>query len=263
MKRYLSIYRCLLQLNYHRMLTHRENFFNGLIASVAWGVFSIVAIYILTSRSSSVFGWSRAELFVLIGVFNILVGSTYRMFFARNFDRFTQVIQRGELDAILLKPYSSQFALSFWYISYHNIVRVILSILYTGIALTAAHVPITAIGILEFCCFSIFGLFILYAVWYMVMTTVMWFPDLYNITELLYSVDSITRYPPQILWAMRFAAFIVFFPLTLTVSIPTKALLHTVTLSDAAIIISFGCGLLAASHWFWKFSLRYYTSASG
>src|SRR5258708_17314533 len=128
MKRYLAIYHCLLTLNYHRALIHKADFYNGLFSSIIWGIFSILATYVLTSRSSSVFGWSRAELFVLIGVFNILVGSIFRMFFSRNFDRFAHVIQYGELDGLLLKPLNPQFALSFWYISYHSLVRLVLSI---------------------------------------------------------------------------------------------------------------------------------------
>src|SRR5882672_5105667 len=127
MKRYLSIYRCLLTLNYHRALIHKMDFFNGLFASIVWGIFSILAIYVLTARSTSVFGWSKIDLFVLIGVFNILIGGIYRMFFSRNFDRFAHVIQYAELDGLLLKPMNTQFALSFWFISYHSIVRVFLA----------------------------------------------------------------------------------------------------------------------------------------
>src|SRR5205823_2027620 len=110
----------------------------GVVSSILWGIFSIVAMYILTSRSNSVFGWSRTDLFVLVGVFNILIGGTYRTLFSRNFDRFTHVIQRGELDGLLLKPFNTQFALSFWYISYYGLVRVFLAIIYTVFVLSTA-----------------------------------------------------------------------------------------------------------------------------
>src|SRR5256885_10895077 len=103
-QRYIALYAHLIRLNFIRTIAYRLNFINGTIASIFWAIFSIVAIYILTSRSSFVFGWSRQELFILIGVFNILVGGIFRMLFANNFERFAHIIRFGELDALLLKP---------------------------------------------------------------------------------------------------------------------------------------------------------------
>ena len=262
MKRYLAIYRQLLLVNYHRAQIHKADFLSGLFASLMWGIFSVLVVFILTSRSTSVFGWSRAELFVLTGVFNILIGGITRTFFSRNFDRFSHIIQNGELDGLLLKPLSSQFSLSFWYISYPNSLRILLAVVYTLIALTLAHIPVTFVSVFSFFVLIVFGAIMMYAFWYLVMTLVIWFPDVYNLTELLYTTDNITRYPPQILWSMRLAIFFIFYPLTLSVSVPTKALLHTVTFTDIILLIGISLGLLFFSKLFWNFALRYYTSAS-
>ena len=263
MKRYFSIYRQLLIVNYHRALNHKADFLNGLFASIMWGVFSVLVVFILTSRSSSVFGWSRPELFVLTGVFNILIGGITRMFFSGNFDRFSHIVQYGELDGLLLKPLSSQFILSFWYINYPNAVRIIFAVIFTIIALAFAHIPLTLLSTLFFIVLIVFGAILMYSFWYLVMTFVIWFPDLYNLTELLYTTDNITRYPPQILWTMRIGLFFIFFPLTLSVSVPTKVLLHTATITDVALLISISLGLLYLTKLFWNFALKYYSSASG
>lgn len=262
MKRYLSLYHCLLTLNYHRALIHKADFFNGLFGSIIWGAFSILAIFILTARSATVLGWSRVDLFVLIGVFNILIGGIFRTLFSRNFDRFSHVIQYGELDGLLLKPIDSQFALSFWYFSYHGIIRIILSVLYTVIILGVAHIQITFLSIMTFLFLGFFGIITLYAVWYLVMTVIIWFPDLYNLVELLFAIDTLSRYPPQVLWTMRVAVFLIFFPITLTVSIPAKALIQKATLVDGILLVSTAVVLLYLSQKFWRFALRYYMSAN-
>ncbi len=262
MKRYFSIYRCLLKLNYHRALTHKVDFFNNLIGSMLWGIFSIVIVFILTSRSTTVFGWSRQELYVLTGVFNILVGGLYRTFFSRSFDLMSHVVQLGELDGFLLKPVNSQFALSFRYFNYAGLVRVIFAIGYTLVALQFAHSDVTFVSISSFVALGIFGLILLYSFWYLILTTNIWFPDVYNLTEFLYTADNITRYPPQVLWSIKLAVFLVFVPLTMVVSVPTKALLHTVTLTDSILLIGFSIGMLMLSKLFWNFALRSYTSAS-
>ena len=262
MKRYFSIYRQLLIVNYHRAQIHKADFLSGLFASLMWGIFSVLIVFILTARSSSVFGWTRGELYVLTGVFNILIGGITRTFFSRNFDRFSHVIQTGELDGLLLKPLSTQFSLSFWYISFPNSVRIFVAVIYTLLALLLSHIQLTFLSAFLFLILLPFGALLMYAFWYLVMTLIIWFPDLYNLTELLYTTDNITRYPPQVLWTMRLAVFFIFFPLTLSVSVPTKVLLHTATLTDIMLLISVSIGLLILSRFFWNFALRYYTSAS-
>lgn len=263
MKRYFKIYLMLIRLNYNRALTHRADFFSGLFGSLAWSIFSVIAIYILSARASSVYGWSRQELFILIGVFNILVGGIFRTFFARNFNTFPQLMRYGELDGFLLKPMDTQFAISTQRISMYGGVRILLALIYTFFIIFNAHIAITFFSVISFLLLSVFGLIIMYAVWFLVLTLTVWLPDIYNLEEILYSTDSLSRYPPQILSAMKIFVFYIFFPFTLVVSTPTKALLHKLTTFDIMLLVGFACGLLFLSRRFWKFALRYYTSASG
>lgn len=261
MKRYFRIYRTFLGLNYARTMAYRADLLNGILASLFWAGFSVIAIYALTAKSPSVFGWTREEIFVLIGVFNIMVGGTFRMLFAKNFDQLTHIIERGELDGVLLKPIDSQFFVSFQYCSLYNGARVIFACIFTAFMLHLANVPFSILALGEFLVLAILGLIILYAVWYIVLTLLIWFPDLYNLAESLYTIDQITRFPPQILNELRF--LFLFFPLTLVVSIPAKALLQKLTVFDTILIIITAVIMLFVTRTFWKFALRFYTSASG
>ncbi len=263
MKKYFNIYITLLRLNYHRALSQRADFFAGLFGSISWAIFSVVAIYILSARASSVYGWNRQELFILIGVFNILVGGIFRTLFARNFNNFPQLMRYGELDSFLLKPIDTQFAISTQRVSLHGGPRIFISILFTFFVLFQAHLSITFSSILAFSILAVFGLIAMYAFWFLVLTLTVWLPDVYNLEEILYSTDSLTRYPPQILPAMKILLFYVFFPFTLVVSTPTKALLNKLNTIDVIVLIGVAFGLLFLSRKFWKFALRYYTSASG
>ena len=251
-----------MRLNYIRTLNHRGEFFSGLFGSLAWGVLSVVTIHVLTSRSDTVYGWSRNELFILIGVTNIIVGSLLRMFNAENFDRMSSTIQHGDLDAILLKPIDSQFMLSFLYIKLHGFIRLFISIVFTFLMLNLAAIPITAFSIISFVFFAILGYLIIYSIWFLVMTFAIRFPDLHNLSEILYTADGITRYPPQVLWATKIFLFLIFIPYTLVVSIPTKALIHKLTFMDSLVTIGTATILFLVSRALWKFALRYYSSAS-
>lgn len=262
MKRYLHIYWTIIRLNYHKSLINKGDFFTGLFASMMWGVFSVILIYILSFRNVSVFGWSRPELFVLIGVTNIILGSLFRMTATTSLGDMPTIVQHGELDTFLLKPIDSQFLLSFLQIRLYGTVRLIISIIFTLFILHQANIDISFFSIITFVVLSVFGFIIIYAIWFLVMTFAIWFPDLHNLAEILYTTDSLTRYPPQVLWAMKMFILFVFFPYTIAVSTPAKALLHKLTLLDAAFLIGVACGLLYLSKIFWKFALRYYTSAN-
>jgi ABC-2 type transport system permease protein len=263
MKRYFKIYLLIIKLNYYKTLHHRAEFLTGTLGALMWGIFNITLIYILSSRSSVIFGWSRAELFVLIGVFNIIVGSTFRLICAENFDRFSSNIQHGDLDSWLVKPIDSQFMLSFLYMKFHNLVRLSLAIIFTIYMLYLAQVTASIFTIMQFIVFSFVGLAIIYSFWYLVMTFAIWFPDLHNLTEILYTTDSLTRYPPQVLWKTGVFLLLVFLPYTLVVSVPTKILLNKATFLDIFILLTTAITLTLLSRTFWKFALRYYTSASG
>lgn len=251
-----------MRLNYYRALNHRGEFFSGLVGALMWGVFNVVLIYVLSSRSTSLFGWSRAELFVLSGVFNMIVGSFFRMICAENFDRLPANIQRGDLDTWLAKPVDSQFMLSFLYIKYHGLVRFTLAAIFTGFMLSIAQINVGFLDILTFIILAVFGLTIMYSIWYLVLTFTIWFPDLTNITEILYTTDSTTRFPPGVLWNTGVFLLLIFLPYTLVISVPTKALIHKLTIFDTGIMIVTAFGLFFLSRTFWKFALRHYTSSS-
>jgi ABC-2 type transport system permease protein len=262
MKRYLRIYLLFIRLNYHKAIAHRGDFFSGLFGSLAWGIFSIIAVYVLSARTTSVYGWSRNELYILMGVFNIIVGGVFRMICALNFDKMSRVIQHGELDSYLLKPVSSQFMISFLDIQIYSFLRIGLAIMFTFYIIISAHIAITISGVFTFIILAFFGVITIYSFWFLVMTLLLWLPDLYNLSEILYTADNLTRYPPQILWEIRAVLFYVFLPYTFLVSTPTKALLHKLSTGDLFMLVGFACGLLFISRKFWKFALRYYTSAN-
>ena len=263
MRRYLKIYLLIIRINYHRALANRGDFVSGLFGSLAWGVFSIVAVYILSARTTSVYGWTRNELYILMGVFNIIMGGMFRSINALNFDKMSSIIQHGDLDSYLTKPISSQFMISFLEVQTYGIVRVFIAVIFTLFMINQSHIPITFLSVFSFMILAVFGFITIYSFWFLTMTILIWYPDLHNLSELLYTSDNMTRYPPQVLPAMRALLFYFFFPLTFVVSIPAKALLQKLNVSDVLLLVGFATGLLFLSRKFWKFALRYYTSASG
>ena len=261
LKKYFRVYRTLLRLNFDVLVAYRGNFINSLLASLAWGAFSLYSIVLLTSKTNMVFGWRREELLLLNGVYGIFI-SFFHMQFSRNFERFSELIHLGHLDSLLVKPLDSQFLVSFWLFGYATISRTIISLIYTFYIAKSLSISFSLPQLLGIVALFPAGLLLLYSIWFIIITITIWFSRLSNLVELMFTVTGTARYPQEMLRQVTNYVFVFLFPFTLVVTLPTKAFLnrlHTEELFISAVITLL---LFVFSRKFWKFALRSYTSAS-
>ena len=111
--------------------------------------------------------------------------------------------------------------------------------------------------------FFIPGLLVLYSLWFILGTLSIWFVKIYNITFVLRSMLEAGKYPLDA-YPARFQVFFTFvIPVAFLTTIPARAVVGAVfspELFGAAVAL--GLALLAVSRAFWRFALRFYTSAS-
>lgn len=261
MTRYLKIYWTLLKLNLTNLLIYRSNFISSCVASLLWGGLLVVSFFLLTLRTKFVNSWSRDELMLLAGSYSIVI-TLFHMLFARNFERFSQIINRGELDLMLLKPVNSQFLISFWLFHFANIIRLIFGLFFVGYMIIKMQLAITLLNLVGAVVLMIFSLTLLYAMWFVIATSTIWFTTLTNLSELLYSVTGLARFPKEIYRELAVYVFAFILPLSLVVATPTKALIGKVLGGDVWLLLGFAVGLFLLSRAFWRFALRFYTSAN-
>lgn len=259
--RYLKIYNKLLQLNFSGLTAYRSNFISSIISSIAWGFFSLYSIVILTSHTANAYGWRREEILLFNGMYGIIVG-IYHMFLSINMRRLSHVLRWGELDLILAKPLDTQIALSFWWIDFSMVFRVLMSVGYTLWFIFQLKLTISPLQIVSTVVLALFALILLYSIWYIVLTSLVWFPNLSNLVILLFSFESLARFPKEVAQQLVSYIFLILLPLTLVINTPTRLLLNRVTILEVIELLVFSMSLLYFSRVFWKFALRYYTSAS-
>lgn len=261
MKRYIRIYKAILRINGALLLTYRANFINGLISSFCWGIFNFVWIALLTHKGQTVFGWKSSEL-VFITISYVIVTGVFYAFSAHNFTNLSRIIDRGELDGILLKPLDSQFQISVMRISFGSLIRVIMgAILLIWWAIHNNY----SIGIFQIINYSgllMIGVVILYSIWSLCMTFLIWYPNLGNLVELMFTFNGFARYPSELLLKSGIWGLMIFLPLSLICSLPVKALLQKNSWNDVGLLIGICIVLFYLSRKFWKFALKHYTSAS-
>ncbi len=260
MKKYLKTYQRLLSMNASMLLAYTGNFMNSVFASLLWCAFSFASILLLTSRSPDVFGWSRDELMLLTAIYSVVVGFVH-LFITNNMFEMAHVIRFGRLDSILLKPMDSQFMLSLKEVNYPTVPRVLTGCILVVIFLFRLHISPTISDIGVLILLSCASILFLYSFWFTVMVFTVYYPQLWNLIELLVHFSDIAKYPGEMYHGL--GQFIVFlFPLTLIVSLPTKAVLRSLHWSDGIILVCFSIGFFLLSRIVWKHALRSYTSAS-
>lgn len=261
MKRYLDTYATLLKLNFSNLTTYRGNFINSVVGSIVWGSFHFISILLLTSRVSSVYGWSRDELILLTASFSFLWGF-FHILFARNFERMSEIIDFGQLDQILMKPIDSQFLLSVYSINFTGFVRVILGFVAILLISQRAHIQFTLVNIVLYLVLVVSGLLLIYSIWFSVTTLIIWFPRLTNLVVFLFNISGLSRYPPDMIRGLKSTVLLFLLPITIFVSTPTKALINKLNIQDMFLLLFLALLFFFFSRVFWKFALRYYTSAS-
>lgn len=259
MERYFNIIKLFWGTAIAAELEYRANFFLATFTSIGELVGSIFSLFLFYRTGYTFEGWSWEEALIVLGIFTILQGFS-EMFLAPNLNRIVTHVQDGTLDFILLKPISSQLWLSTRTVSPWGITDVIvgcLIIVYYGskLHLTLANYLISLIPLL---C----GILILYSLWFMLGATSIWFVKIYNVTEVLRGLLQAGQYP-LVAYPIAYRIFFTFIvPVAFLTTVPTEALLGKTSMPwlIAAGVITLI--LLFISSSFWRFALKFYTSAS-
>jgi ABC-2 type transport system permease protein len=240
-------------------LEYRLNFFLSSLSSLASLSGSIFGLSLFYQNNYTFPGWSWPAALLVMGLFSLFQGVA-ATFLTPNLNRIVTYIQDGTLDFVLLKPIGSQFWLSARTVSpwgFADILFGLLTILYGG-----SQLQLSWINYLWGVPSIFFGTIILYSLWFILGTMSIWFVKIYNVTEVLRGLLEAGRYP-MIAYPAAYRFFFTFVvPVSFLTTVPAEAILGKASFSSIGISAAIAFFLLAFSHWFWRFALRFYTSAS-
>ena len=263
MRRYFQVLRLFWTTAIAAEMEYRINFVLAAFSSfgsLLGSLFGLSLFYPQGSNGTDTFqGWSWPEALLVLGIFTLLQGIS-ATFLVPNLNRIVRHVQEGTLDFILLKPISSQFWLSTYSVSPWGLPDVAFGLLLVGYAGTRLRLGMAQyLGSLAPIAL---GVVILYSLWFMLGATSIWFVKIYNVTEVLRGLVEAGRYPI----AAYPAAYRIFFtfivPVTFLTTVPAEVMLQRAEWSWLLGSFGLACLLFLVANRFWKFALRYYTSAS-
>lgn len=240
-------------------LEYRINFAIATLTSIGSLSGSLFSLFLFYRKGYSFQGWSWQEALVVLGVFTLFQGFA-ATFLSPNLNQIVRQVQLGTLDFVLLKPISSQFWLSLRSISPWGLPDLLFGVVLIGYAGRQLSIGFTdyLLSLVPL----LLGFLTLYSLWFMLGATSIWFVKVYNVTEVLRGLVEAGRFPIAA-YPIAYRFFFTFIvPVVFLTTVPAEVMLQRSSMSWLVSGAALAIGLLWCSRLFWRFALRFYTSAS-
>lgn len=259
MNRYLRVLKLFWSTAIAAELEYRLNFLLAALSSLGGLIGSLFGLFLFYQNGYTFQGWSWQQALVVLGMFTLLQGFA-STFLAPNLNRIVSHIQKGTLDFVLLKPISSQFWLSTHTLSPWGLPDLFFGMVIIGYA--GSQLGLTIDLYLLSLIPLLFGCLSLYSLWFILGAMSIWFVKIYNVTEVLRGLLEAGRFP-MVAYPVAYRFFFTFVvPVAFLTTVPAEVILGRAELGWTAAAAGLATALFFASHAFWQFALRFYTSAS-
>ncbi|HEX8551162.1 MAG TPA: ABC-2 family transporter protein [Abditibacteriaceae bacterium] len=261
MMRYLNLYRSFVGNCLARTLEFRAQFFAGIFAYLVWNGVTLLFISAVFGSVGAVRGWTREEMWVLLGTCVMLESLCYGLI-GPNMWRFSDSVRDGGLDLILTKPVSVQFFTSLRYLDFSGTMNVFAGGALLAYGLKQANIsPSLGQWLLWFallvCAFAL-----AYSVWFFCVSWSIWAVKLESVAVIFDPMMQMARFPVQIYPARLQSLFTFVLPVAFLTTYPAQALLGRTGVATLGWAAFFAVTALFLLNKFFHFALRFYGSAS-
>jgi ABC-2 type transport system permease protein len=260
-RRHLRLWRRFLAQAVVRETHYRAHFLTTLLVGLVQLGLGIVPILLLFGYADEVRGWSRAEVIALVGMYQVVSG-LMATFVAPNLNRMTTYITEGELDAILLRPVSSQFYLTLRWINVAELSNVASGIVVLILGLVQADISPNPLEILQALVLAATGLVLLVCVWSAMSFLAFWLQSVNPIGFVFLNLTEAGRYPLAF-FPTAVRAFLTFaFPVAFATTFPIQALAGDLPWPPLAAGLGLAFVAVLLVRLLWHRGLHSYASAS-
>jgi ABC-2 type transport system permease protein len=259
--RYWRVYWACMRNCLARELEFRSSFLLSAGSTILWAVFSMLLAGLVFTNVRQVAGWDLDRMFILTGSFLVVEGLSSALF-QRNMQRLSEMVNKGELDFVLIRPISSQFLVSIRYVDFGDLPTAVVGFGYVVIGLGRLGITPGPLEVGSYLLMLTCALLSLYALWFMAVTLVLWTGRINNISAVMPPFIEMARMPSDVYRGLARPILTYGLPIAAIATLPSKALLGILEPTALPYQMVLTVVLLWASSRFWRYSLRKYTSAS-
>jgi len=262
LKRYLSLYAALWKNSVTREMSFKGNFLLWIIVELLWFGLQLCFVSVIYSQTESVGSWTKWQMVLLVGASNC-IQQLYQAFFLTNCTNLSELVRTGKMDFLLLLPVNARFLVSLRVVDLGAFVNALFAACVMAFAAVRLNLHP---GIGQFAGFAglcVVGILIHYSLMFILATICFWTVRAQGIVWGYYNLFNIARMPDEAFHGAFKAVFTFALPVLLVSNVPARVLADKISSPFAGLLL---LGLSAAwagiSEWFWRISVRRYTSAS-
>ena len=261
--RYLTIYAALWKNSVTRETSFKSNFLLWIFVEVLWFGLQLSFIGVIYLHTDAIGTWKKWEVMLLVGASHF-IQQIYQAFFLVNCTNLSELIRTGKLDFLLLQPVNTRFIVSLRQVDlggFVNAASAVAVMIYAAnrLQLSPSFTHVAGFGLL---CLT--GILIHYSLMFMLAAISFWTVRAQGIVHGYYNLFQIARMPDEAFRGMFKAVFTFVLPMLLVSNVPVRVLTEKISLRDPLLLLLLGMAIVCAiiSEWFWRVSIRRYTSAS-
>jgi ABC-2 type transport system permease protein len=260
LSKYVETYKVQLKNNFVREAVYRSNFITTVLVDAIWIAVEFSLFQIIYANVDHLGGWTKPQVFFFLGIF-FASDALFATFFSTSFWRFSDLVNKGELDIILTKPLHPLFlAFSRWF-SFTTLFNVLL-----GLAIIVRFAePAGFAGGWKWLLIPLWlavGVAVAFLIRFAFSVWCFWTERGWAFVRLYFEFFQIATKPDTIYPAFVRYSIMTFLPFAFIGSVPARALLQGLEpqeyLQLALVLVGFGTFDLTM----WRLGLRRYQSAS-
>ena len=262
LKRYLAIYGALWKTSVTREMSFKGNFILWIVVELLWFAMQLCFISVLYLHTNSIGTWTQWQVVLLVGA-SSFIQQTYQAFFLTNCVNVSELVRTGKMDFLLMLPINTRFLVSLRQVDLGAFVNAAFAGVVMFYAAARLHLHPTAVELFGFLALCVVGILIHYSLMFMLAAISFWTVRAQGIVWGYYNLFNIARMPDEAFRGVFKVVFTFVLPVLLVSNVPTRVLADKLQ-SPALWLVLLGMGVVCAliSEWFWRVSVRRYTSAS-
>lgn len=262
LKRYLTIYAALWKNSVAREMSFKGNFILWIVVELLWFGLQLCFVSVVFSQTKTVGTWTQWQMVLLVGASNF-IQQVYQAFFLVNCTNLSELVRTGKMDFLLLLPINTRFIVSLRQVDLGAFVNAVFAVAVMLYAAGQLHLHPTFAQLAGFGALCVVGILIHYSLMFMLAAISFWTVRAQGIVYGYYNLFNIARMPDDAFRGAFKAMFTFALPVLLVSNVPVRVLADKAT-SLASLLVLLGLGVVWAmiSEWFWRVSVRRYTSAS-
>lgn len=241
----------------NQLLTASSSLF-FIVGKIVTFVFTLLTIFAIFSTTNTIVGFSLHQAIIVTVVYNLI--DSFTQFLFRSIYSFRPILLRGEFDLDLLKPLPSFFRPLLSGPDFFDLPPLVIQIFTLVFFLIRFNIHPSFVNVLTFLALFVVSIIVAFSLHLLMAAFSVLTTEVDNIAWIYRSFVRAGIVPTDVYSGYFRLILDYIVPVTILVTIPAKAILGLLDPNVFVYVVAFSAILLTISLYFWRFTLRHYTS---